>query len=120
MTHPDFYVVMFYLACCNWHLATTEDVIDIGDLDYEWQLSEASAKLEDYVKSFKLYKIGLNDDVLAKVCPEANIELYQCMESTTDDNVQDFYEECLNYINEIFQKGADDLKELLGIWDLFA
>ena len=109
----------YLLAFCNWNLATTEDVIDIGDLDYEWQLSEASAKLEDYVKSFKLYKIGLNDDVLTKVCPEANIELYQCMESTTDQNVQDFYEECLNYINEIFQKGADDLKELLGIWDRF-
>ena len=100
---------------CMLHLATTEDVIDIGDLDYEWQLSEASAKLEDYVKSFKLYKIGLNDDVLTKVCPEANIELYQCMESTTDEDVQDFHEECLNYINEIFQKGADDLKQLLGI-----
>ena len=103
------------ICICMLHSATTEDVIDIGDLDYEWQLSEASAKLEDYVKSFKLYKIGLNDDVLEKICPEANIELYQCMESTTDENVQDFYEECLNYINEIFQKGADDLKQLLGI-----
>ena len=94
---------------------TVHRTVNHPNLDYEWQLSEASAKLEDYVKSFKLYKIGLNDDVLAKVCPEANIELYQCMESTTDDNVQDFYEECLDYINEIFQKGADDLKQLLGI-----
>ena len=95
-------------------LATTEDVIDIDDLDYEWQLSEASRKLEDYVKSFKLYKIGLNDDVTANVCPEANIELYECMETTTNDNVQAFYQECLDYINEIYEKGADDLKQMLS------
>ena len=103
----------------NLNSATTEDVIDIGDLDYEWQLSEAAGKLEDYVKSFKLYKIGLNDDVLTKVCPESNIELYQCIETTTYDNMQAYYVDCLDYINEIFQKGADDLKELLGIRDLF-
>ena len=96
------------------HLATTEDVIDIDDLDYEWQLSEATKKLEDFVKSFKLYKIGLNDDITTKVCPEANVELYECIESTTTDNVQAFYQECLNYINEIFEKGADDLQQLLG------
>ena len=94
--------------------ATTEDVIDISDLDYEWQLSEASGKLENYVQSFKLYKIGLNDDVSSKVCPESNIELYECIESTTKDNVEAFYQECLDYINEIFQKGAADLKQILG------
>ena len=112
------FLILF--ASYNLYSATTEDVIDIGDLDYEWQLAEASAKLEDYVKSFQLYKIGLNDDLSTKVCPEANIELYQCIESTTNDNIRIFYEECLNYINEIFQKGADDLKEFLGIWDLLA
>ena len=107
------FLILF--ASYNLYSATTEDVIDIGDLDYEWQLAEASAKLENYVKSFQLYKIGLNDDLATKVCPEANIELYQCIESTTNDNIRIFYEECLNYINEIFQKGADDLKQLLGI-----
>ena len=67
------------------------------------------------MKSFKLYKIGLNDDVTTDVCPEANIELYECMESTTNDNVQAFYQECLDYIDEIFEKGTNDLKQLLGI-----
>ena len=95
-------------------LATTEDVIDIGVLDYEWQLTQASEKLEDYVETFKLYKIGLNDDVSSNVCPEANIELYECIKATTDDNVQAFYEDCLKYIDEIFQKGHLDLKSLLG------
>ena len=96
------------------HLATTEDVIDIGDLDYEWQLTQASEKLKDYVTTFQLYKIGLNDDVSSNVCPEANIELYECMKATSSDNVQAFYEECLNYIDEIFPKGHQDLKSLLG------
>ena len=49
------------------------------------------------------------------VCPEANIELYECMKSTTNDNVQAFYQDCLDYIDEIFEKGTNDLKQLLGI-----
>ena len=61
-----------------------------------------------------MYKIGLNDDITDNVCPEANIELYECMESTTHDNVQSFYQDCLDYINEIFEKGADDLRQILG------
>ena len=48
------YLIIKYLSS-----ATTEDVIDIGDLDYEWQFSEASEKLENFVKSFELFKIGL-------------------------------------------------------------
>ena len=79
-------------------LATSEDVIDIGDLDYEWQISGAIDKLENFVKSFKLFKIGLNDDISTKVCPEANLELYECIQSTTNDNVEAFYEECLSYM----------------------
>ena len=102
------------LANKQYCLATTEDVIDIGDLDFEWQLSEATEKLENYVKLLKLYELGLNDDVQSKVCPEANIELYECFESTTTDNLQALYQECLEYINEIFPKGANDLKKILG------
>ena len=89
-------------------------MIDIGDLDYEWQLSDASERLENFVKSFDLYKIGLNDNVSTKTCSEANVELYQCIESTTNANVQVFYEQCLDYINEIFGKGMQDLKKMLG------
>merc|ERR1712131_330358 len=94
-------------------MGTTEDVIDIGDLDYEWQLTDASGRLENFVKSFELYKIGLTEDLLTNVCSESNIELYECIESTTDQLVQAFYEECLEYIIEIFQKGRHDLQELL-------
>ena len=101
---------MFHLL----FIGTTEDVIDIGDLDYEWQLDDASEKLEKFVKSFKLYKIGLNDDVTSNVCSEANLELYQCIESESHGNVEEFYLECLQYINDIFQKGSQDLITRLG------
>ena len=56
----------YFINCRNFedliekvYEATTEDYIDVGDLDYEWQLSEASKKLESFVRSFQLYKIGL-------------------------------------------------------------
>ena len=94
-------------------LATTEDVIDIGDLDYEWQLNEASKKLENFVKSFELYKIGLSEAVWLNVCPEVNIELFECIEGETQSNVDAFYHECIDYIDEIFKKGAEDLKQIL-------
>ena len=94
-------------------------MIDIGDLDYEWQLAQASEKLENYVKSFKLHKIGLDDDVSSNVCPEANIELYECIKASTIDNVQAIYQDCLDYIDDIFQKGAVDLKKKLGKTDEF-
>lgn len=71
-------------------------------------------RLEDFVKFLKLYEIGLNDDVKSKVCPEANIELYECFESTTTDNLHVLYQECLDFIDEIFPKGANDLKKILG------
>ena len=64
--------------------------------------------------SFELFQIGLHEDILSKVCREGNIELYQCMEITTDENVESFYEDCLIYINEIFPNGSKDLKDKLG------
>ena len=79
----------------NFDSATTEDVIDIDDLDYEWQLSEASNKLHNFVKAFEPYKIGLTDSVLTEVCPEANIELFNCINSTTVINTDSFYSDCL-------------------------
>ena len=94
--------------------ATSGDVIDIGDLDYEWQFGEASKKLEKYVKSFELYKIGLSDAVWLKVCPEAGVDLFECMSATSTARVNAFYEDCLAYIEEIFPRGSDDLKEVLG------
>ena len=89
-------------------------MIDIGDLDYEWQLTDALEKLENFVKSFDVYKIGIHDDITTKVCPETTNGLYHCIESTTNNNVQAFYQECLEYINDIFLKGSKDLKEELG------
>ena len=77
-------------------------------------MSEASSKLEKYVKSFELHKIGLSDSVWLNVCPEAGDELFECINSTTSSNINEFYEDCLSYIEEIFPEGFDDMKELLG------
>ena len=89
-------------------------MINIGDLDYDWLLTEASKKLENFVKSFQLYKIGLTEDVLLDVCPEANIELYDCIYRKSFVAVKHFYQECLEFIDEIFEKGAVELKRMLG------
>ena len=99
--------------------ATTEDAIDIGDIDYEWQLTEASKKLESFVQKFALYQIGLTNDVAEKVCPESNIELYGCIESTIEEYVQLFYQDCIDYIVEIFPRGRTDLKTILGNFTTF-
>ena len=41
------------------------------------------------------------------------------MKATTVDNIQVFYQDCLDYIDEIFKKGADNLTQILGIFILF-
>ena len=103
----------------NIHLATSENVIDIDDLNYEWQLQEAQDKLELFVKSFDMKSIGLTNEVWNEVCPEANKELFDCFSSQTNQNVEQFYEECLHYIDDIFQKGSQDLIEILGNFSIF-
>lgn len=82
MTEPIFRTINFFKA-------TTEEIIDVGDLDYEWQLSEATQKLENFVKSFQLYKIGLSDPVLNDVCPEANDDLFSCINSSSIQDEDD-------------------------------
>ena len=99
--------------------ATTEDVIDVGDLDYEWQLSEASKKLENFVQTFELYKIGLSDTVQNNVCPEATDQLFNCLQSQSIQEKDRFYQECIAYIDEIFKKGFQDLKTVLGKYNFY-
>ena len=89
-------------------------MIDIGDLDYEWQLEEAAKSLMKFVKQFDLSEIGLTYKVMDHVCPEANEELFQCISDDAKASVDSFYNDCLDYITEIFQKGANDLKIILG------
>ena len=89
-------------------------MINIGDLDYEWQLKEAMKSLTKFVKSFELSQIGLEYKVMNYVCPEANKELFQCISDDAEASIEKFYNECLDYISEIFEKGESDLKILLG------
>ena len=48
------------------------------------------------------------------VCPEANKELFQCISDDAVTSMERFYNDCLNYISEIFERGESDLKILLG------
>lgn len=93
---------------------TTEDSIDLEDLDYDWQLLEAKVALENFVKNFKIQDIGLSLDVLHLVCPEADEKLVNCFNSYTNDQLILYYNACLSYIDEIFPKGMNDLIEFLG------
>ena len=93
---------------------TTEDSIDLEDLDYDWQLSESISVLEKFVKDFSIQDIGLTDEVLHSVCPEADKKLVQCFDYHTNDQLNIFYSKCLSYIEEIFPKGKTDLIQVLG------
>ena len=93
---------------------TTEDSINLEDLDFDWQLSEATKVLENFVKTFTPASIGLTDTVLHSVCPEANVELIECFDSYADDQLLIFYNECLLFIDEIFPRGKGNLIEVLG------
>ena len=93
---------------------TTEDSIDLEDLDYDWQLSESIKALEEFVKDFSIQDIGLTEEVLHSVCPEADETLIQCFDFYADNQLSIFYSKCLSYIEEIFPKGKTDLIEVLG------
>ena len=95
---------------------TTEDSIDLVDLDYDWQLSEAIKELEKFVQDFAPQTIGLTQEVLDSVCPEANDELINCFDSYADHQLVLFYQECLSFIEEIFPRGKADLIEALGTY----
>ena len=49
-----------------------------------------------------------------KVCPEANDELVDCIKIRAYQALDEYYQDCLNYIEEIFRNGYIDLKKLLG------
>ena len=98
----------------NYTLVTTEDSINLEDLDFDWQLSEATKELENFVKAFSPESIGLTDKVLHSVCPEANHELIECFDSYAEDQLLLFYNECLSFIDEIFPRGKGNLIEVLG------
>ena len=89
--------------------ATTEDIIDINQLDYEWLLKEAKEELDEFVRQYDLVETGLTSEVLSSVCPEADSDLYNCIKEQNDLSVQDFYEKSLLEINQIFPKGEKDL-----------
>ena len=89
-------------------------MINIDDFNYAWQLEEASKQFEKYVKLFELHQIGLTDDLARNVCPETEKELFDCFEKEVEHKSQQYYEDCLYQIDEIFSDGKQDLTRILG------
>ena len=93
--------------------ATSEDVIDINQLDYEWQLKEAMHELENFVRKFNMTETGLNNEILSGVCPEADVDLMDCISREVNNYNEEFYLLCQNQILLIFPKGKEDLQSYL-------
>lgn len=49
---------------------TTEDVVDVGQLNYDWLLNDAKQELSAHVQSFSLDNAGLNESVQQNMCVE--------------------------------------------------
>ena len=93
---------------------TTEDVIDINQLDYEWLLRNAMDELLLFVQKFNISGIGLTESAMDIICVEADNDLQMCMKTHAEHYVSVFYTECIAEIDKIFSKGHDDLVEYLG------
>ena len=63
---------------------------------------------------FNYYLKRDSESVGNYVCPEGNDELFECISDSVTQETAWFYAECLDYIDEIFRNGHDDLKLLLG------
>jgi len=115
----------YFLNCYNFeqtleqmYQETTEDIINIEDLEYESLLTKAAANLTYFVSEFSNEKIDLSENFKSAVCPQASRGLYKCLKEDAEREVQSFYRECLDYITKIFPKGEETLKALLDD-DLF-
>ena len=93
--------------------ATTEDIIDINQLDYEWLLEEAKKELGTFVQTFDIDDQGLTIETLTKVCPESDSTLVNGMENQVNTEKNKFHVQCLNQIDKIFPAGKEDLVKYL-------
>ena len=98
--------------------ATTEEIVDINQLDYDWLLKEAKLELSLFVSQFNMTDIGLTTQVTTDVCPEADNQLQNCIQKTAKDLVNVFYDECVSEAQRLFPKGEKDLIKYLNE-DLF-
>ena len=47
---------------------TTEDIVDVGKLNYDWLLNDAKEELSLYVRKFSLEEAGLTQSVQENMC----------------------------------------------------
>lgn len=93
---------------------TTEDIIDLDDINYDWLLHDAKIQLEQLVSSFKITSVGLSSDVLTSVCPQSDDRLKTCFKHSVELEIERQRELWLEEIINIFPKGYDDLVAFLG------
>ena len=70
---------------------TTEDIINIEDLEYESLLTKAAANLTYFVSEFSNEQIDLSENFKSAVCPQASRGLYRCLKEDAEKEVQSFY-----------------------------
>ena len=93
---------------------TTEDVINIEELNYEYLLSSAKEGLLEFVRSYNLEDYGMNNDALFNVCPESDTRLQNCFDKSTKLSADNFYVLCINEAQRLFPPGYNDLVAYLG------
>ena len=74
------------------HLETTEDIINIDDLEFESLLVEAAANLTVFVSAFELDQIDLTNEFQTSVCPQSTERLYKCIDHKAQEEVDLFYQ----------------------------
>ena len=93
---------------------TTEDVIDINQLNYEWLLKDAKEELHKFVQTFKLEHHGMTEAVLSNVCPQADTRLQTCFDGEIEATNKTFYIKCTEEAYRLFAPGYTDLIAYLG------
>ena len=93
---------------------TTEDVIDINQLNYEWLLKDAKEELHKFVQTFKLEEHGMTEAVQTNVCPQADGRLKTCFDQQIEAANKTFYIRCTEEAYRLFAPGYADLIMYLG------
>lgn len=96
---------------------TTEDIIDVKQLDYHWLLKNAKSELFNFVSKFNKTSIGLTDEMITSVCVQTDEKLRDCFKRDIERSIDVFHETC--YIDEILPRGKADLQKYLGDSHLF-
>ena len=92
---------------------TTEDIIDVNQVEYSWLLREAQIKLTEEILQFDTQVTGLTETVLNEVCAETNDKLFKCIKTAVQDVEKEYLNKYLERSKELFPRGQDELSEYI-------